>query len=548
MCFGKDILMISFVRPFWAEMEIPLDLVKQEYLKYLSDENESSYNTDDAIEYLRCVIEKIQNDLIGWEKNRNARNVIIDLYTILDKCFRFYIKEKKERTKLAKYNVNHDKIYEINRNMALNVITSINMWLDNTLIFQNVGLESTPIADSPDVNDKLFVDLYIYGLVSRCLSLLSLNRNKKTMLLFRGIKININEYNAEPVELLKYVPETFFSAQILGNQSVFEVTKSEYKNADKSDFGTGFKKAYGIDFLLSLRLFKTIMKYGLKNGKVSVIAIDKARFIQRINNYSKGKMDGEAFYNAFVLDYEKMEKNLNDSDVCIWKMGVNKFRHEIRPFICLKDNTVYTSFCALDQATQLWLSFFTNGGMIYTNDEDKLTKGMEKRNNELSNKLVRIIISMLEKHYGKGFLEIEVDYERIFGKQETNYGDYDIIYYAERINELFIIESKFFSDSLHVSSYISDYEKCFEKNGYYDHCRKRCDLVLKHPQKIKEFIGVEGEIKVHFLFVSSKPLQIDFTDKDGIVSFPCVSVFDKYLEGKLLSEDGKRIVRPTKTI
>ena len=96
MCFGKDILMISFVRPFWAEMEIPLDLVKQEYLKYLSDENESSYNTDDAIEYLRCVIEKIQNDLIGWEKNRNARNVIIDLYTILDKCFRFYIKEKKK--------------------------------------------------------------------------------------------------------------------------------------------------------------------------------------------------------------------------------------------------------------------------------------------------------------------------------------------------------------------------------------------------------------------------------------------------------------------
>ena len=172
--------------------------------------------------------------------------------------------------------------------------------------------------------------------------------------------------------------------------------------------------------------------------------------------------------------------------------------------------------------------------MIYTNDNDGLTEGIEKRNIELSDKLINIIIDKLKAHYEKGFLQTEVEYKIIFGEMEINYGDYDVVYYVDETKELFLIESKFFSDSLTTSGYINDYEKLFEENGYYDHCRKRCDLVLKHPEKMKKYLGVEGNIKVHFLFISSKPFQIEFTDQDGMVSFPCISIFDKYLEGKLI--------------
>lgn len=549
MYFGKDILMISITRPFWLELNVPLGIVKQEYMKYLLYEKEFINSTDDAIKYLKSIIENLQKDLISWEKSNNARNVIIDLYTILDKCFRFYINQKKTRTMFVENNINPSvTTYEINRNMSLNTISAINLWLENSLIFQNLKTEYVKPKDPPIIDNKLFVDLYIYGLVSRSLTLLSLNKREKTRLFYEGVIINLIDNNVEPIELKKYIPETYFITQVTGNQRVFKLTKNEYKKADSSAFGIGFKNASDISFLLSLRLFETIKKYDLKNGERSLVAFKKNIFISLINRYSKGKVDGNAFFNAFVMNRERINKNKSDSDVCIWKLGVNKYRHEIRPFICLEDNTVFTSYCALVQARELWLTFFENGGMVYTDNDDELTEGLSKRNIELSKQLVQIIIEKLEMHCGKGILKTEVDYKRIFGQQKNDYGDYDIIYYAKEIKELFVIEAKFFSDSYNASSMVTDYQKLFKKNGYYDHCRKRCDLVLKHPQKIKEFIGVEGEIKVHFLFISSKPLQIDFTDKDGIVSFPCVSIFDKYLEGKLLSEDGKRIVRPTKTI
>jgi hypothetical protein len=86
----------------------------------------------------------------------------------------------------------------------------------------------------------------------------------------------------------------------------------------------------------------------------------------------------------------------------------------------------------------------------------------------------------------------------------------------------------------------------FKENGYYEHCRKRYDLVLCEKDKIKSFLGVEVEsdVKAHFLFVSSKPLEIEFQDSDEIVTFLCLSIFDKYIDGKLLPETGDLPMRP----
>ena len=62
---------------------------------------------------------------------------------------------------------------------------------------------------------------------------------------------------------------------------------------------------------------------------------------------------------------------------------------------------------------------------------------------------------------------------------------------------------------------------------------------------MKDFVSATGNINAHFLFVSSKPLEIEFTDEDGIVSFPCFSIFENYLQGNLISEDGTSVIRST---
>lgn len=77
--------------------------------------------------------------------------------------------------------------------------------------------------------------------------------------------------------------------------------------------------------------------------------------------------------------------------------------------------------------------------------------------------------------------EKDVKYQRIFGDREIDYGDFDVIYYTEDTKELFLIEAKYFSDSLNSSGMVTDYKKLFEKDGYYDRCRRRYDLILSEP-------------------------------------------------------------------
>ena len=94
---------------------------------------------------------------------------------------------------------------------------------------------------------------------------------------------------------------------------------------------------------------------------------------------------------------------------------------------------------------------------------------------------------------------------------------------------------------------ITDYKKLFEENGYYDHCRRRYDLVLSEPDKIKKFIGVQDEISVNLIFLSSKPIELELQDNDGIVTFLSLNIFEKYITGNLINEDNS-IARPTKQI
>ena len=186
---------------------------------------------------------------------------------------------------------------------------------------------------------------------------------------------------------------------------------------------------------------------------------------------------------------------------------------------------------------------------VNPNKTDKLRQAMEKRNEDLSEHiLVAKLQEILRSNYS-GTIDLKnVDYQRIFGQKEKNYGDYDIVFYVADKKELFLIESKYFSDSLNSSGLVNDYNKMFGKGGYYTHCRERYDLIMKEPEKIKSFINETDDISVHMLFISSKPIEMEFQDADGIVTFLSLGIFEKYLKGNLISEDGMSVVRPVHVI
>lgn len=532
---------IFMTRSYWLEMSISKVKVQKKYTEYFGRDDFVISDRKDAIVYLSNITGRIQSKLTNYMKSSNTCVLIKDLYKILDEAYHFYYRQKEARNELVKLNIQDGGItdtFEENRNKSRNVIDSVNLWLENCLIFQE-NVDKTYDSTSFELNQELFVEMYIYGLASQALSLISMSQKFGEKELYTGIEIHPKEDT--PMEMIKYHPVIYYNTALTGNQNVLN-NDTELAKADETDFGRGFKETYKVGFIDSLRIMSTLQKELLRNGQYAMTIINREQFIGEINRY--GVVDGEAFFEAFVLTKEKILSQLKKNDPIIWIMNSNKYRHEIRPFMCLDNDRIYVSHCAMEQTKHLWCSIYLNGGMCYSNNKDPLTRAIEKRNEELSDRLVALLRGKLRAHYNATIDEIDVSYDRIFGIKEIDYGDFDLVFYTKDTNELFLIEAKFFSDSLNNSGVISDHEKMFKENGYYEHCRRRYDLVMCEKDKIKSYLGVGSEVKAHFLFVSSKPLEIEFQDSDEIVAFPCLSIFDKYIDGKLLPETGDVPVRP----
>lgn len=535
-------------RPYWLELSIPNNVVGDKYIEYFGNDIIEISTRKEAVDFLLKVTGKIQEKMVLQLRGNEACCMLKDLYKILDEAFHFYMRQKEARKKLSELNVQDESILDIfeeNRNKSCNVIDAVNLWIENAVLLNN------NLGDckdkSFDVNNELFVEMYIYGLASQALSLISLSNKFGSQELYTGIVVKPQD--DIPITVVKYHPIIYFNTAITGNQNIL-IEDNELSGASKSIFGKGFFDTYGVDFIYALRIMSTFQAEMLAGGKYAMTVINKEQFISEIERYGQGCIDSQKFFDAFVLTKDKISSQKKKKDPIVWVMKTNKYRHELRPFICLDNNRVYVSYCAIEQAKHLWCSIFLNGGMCYSNAKDNLTSAIEKKNEELSDRLVEILRTKLRAHYVPSIDEKDVKYDRIFGSKEIDYGDYDVVFYAPETKELYLIEAKFFSDSLNSSGVISDYEKLFKEKGYYDHCRARYDLVLREKEKMKAFLNISSieNITAHYLFVSSKPLEIEFQDDDGIVTFLCLSIFDKYIEGKLLPEVGDIPVRPTHII
>ncbi len=539
--------MIFQTRPFWRCMRVPNKKLRNKFEEFFGTEEIEITECDKAVKLLLDVVSTIQERILFRLKSENSYDMLMKLYYIFDEVHSFYLSEKEARVKLSELNVDNPNVIDSfveNKNIMRNIIDACNIWIENAVLYQHNVNTMAEAKDRGFLMDiDLLVDLYLYGFASQGVSLLTLSKNTGQEL-FYGLKIT--PHKNTPAEILKYHPIIFYNTAIAGNQNIL-VEKPITAEANDTVFGKGFYKTYGVEFLLFLAAIKSFQDDILRGDDKSLTVISKEYFIYLVENYTNPQIDGNAFYESFVLTKEKLKQQLRKKEDIIWVMGTNKERHELRPFIGLEDGNVLISYGATEQAKQLWASYFSNGGMCYTNKSDSLTNAMNSRNQELSDILVDRIRGMLNNVYTPKIDEKDVKYQRIFGERDINYGDFDVVYYSEQSKELFLIEAKYFSDSLNSSGLVTDYKKLFEKDGYYDHCRRRYDLVMSEPDKVKSFIGVDENISVHFIFLSSKPIELELQDTDKIVTFLSLGVFEKYIAGKLINEDDS-IARPIQII
>lgn len=141
---------LFYMRPFWNEMNVPQSLAFKIYKEYLGTENMKITLREESIKYISPIVNRLQREILDWIKSTNTNQVIKDLYQVFDKCFGLYVAEKKTRKKFVELNISDDSIlnaFNCNRNMALDVLNSVNLWIENAVLYQN---EANPAQINKD--------------------------------------------------------------------------------------------------------------------------------------------------------------------------------------------------------------------------------------------------------------------------------------------------------------------------------------------------------------------------------------------------------------
>lgn len=540
--FDENGIGLCVTRDYWSMAGTdPTHVFKE----YLGQSHLVIDSIEDSLVFLKRVIDLLTMKFQQLIKSTSSDYLLKKLLVLFNVTYDIYIRDRHTREDLVENNWNSPTdTYEENRNITLSILSGINLLIENCIVYQNdLEFEEDRNKKSFDelVDVELLVNIYLYSLASLYYNLLNVSKRSKNYKYCMGIILDPDKNI--PIEGIINHPIVYVNPMLSGNiDSLLPVDEKGYlQSANSTDIGKGFMKLYGIEFTEVMSCMYSL-KMNLCNDDrklAKVITISQLRK-NLLAWYPSVNVDN--FIEKFVLTDRMLEDYITDAEPFIYKMGCNKNRLEIRPIIRLNNENVYTSYALLDRALNLWYSYLVNGGRPYTGinpgQGDDLIDGCSKREKELGDEAVNILFSILEKNCPNAkFKEINIDYDRIFGKRTENYGDFDIMYYFD--NELYLIESKYFSDSYTGNTIIGDYNKLFaQKNNYYMHCRGRYDLVIAEPDALKRFLGVSGDIYVHFLFVSSKPLEIEFQDQDKIVTFLSINNFEKYVQGKLLDENG----------
>lgn len=129
-------------------------------------------------------------------------------------------------------------VFENNKNIEQNIIDACNIWIENCVLYQHdLDIKNLNVKKVFVMDYSLIIDLYLYGFVSRAISLLMLSKNIGEENTFYGLEI----FHGKdiPAEVLKYHPYIYFNTAIVGNQSILE-TIPLTADANNTEFGKGF--------------------------------------------------------------------------------------------------------------------------------------------------------------------------------------------------------------------------------------------------------------------------------------------------------------------
>ena len=167
--------MFFSTRPLWKEINIGQRQVNDLYHEYLGTENRDITSRKEAIKFLAQITSRIQDEMTIDLKRNNPEGSIKDLYKIL---YHFYRRQKEARSKMREAGVDRGDTFEVfseNRNMARNIIDAVNLWIENSLLFQE-NLKKEYDKKSFNLNKELCIKMYIYGAASQALSLISMSQ------------------------------------------------------------------------------------------------------------------------------------------------------------------------------------------------------------------------------------------------------------------------------------------------------------------------------------------------------------------------------------
>ncbi len=419
--------------------------------------------------------------------------------------------------------------------IAKQLFDSINLWIENTLIL-NQSYTSICKNRSNKEYQRFCVDLFIYGISSYNITLIEVSRRMKSN---KGVKsIDISPQCSIPINS-KFKSIAYFNPVIMGNQGWHD-DQQLFDDFDNSEFNISFVSQFNINFMDLMALFYSVKELKFADSNYPANFINLETFKEFVTTETKIPISFNCMCNNFVLTREKLRSQLKN-DTFIWKMNVNRFRLELCPFIMLKTGEVMVSQAIAEYATKLWLSCHTNGGVIYTNTDDSFKKYLINRNKSLSNTFLDEIKSVFSVTIDAAIIELNVRYDVIWNKKAIDYGDYDLLVYSPKKRLLYVVESKFITDSLNASSYLRDFEEMYKNDGHYYKFKRRCDLVQHEPEKLKNFFNISGDLEVRFLYITSKPIQTESIDDGERIFFLCLENLKYYLEEKLIDPEGNTV-------
>lgn len=154
---------IFMLRPFWSEMDISMEIVTQRYQTYFGDIDRVIDDREEAIQFVSPIVSQLQEKLTHWMKNNSPTFVVKCLLNIFNQCFNLYMSQRAVREKMVDMNISDGDTADLlgsNRNIALDIINSTNLWLENSLLFQN-EIKEHYCGKTSTIEVELCIDLYM---------------------------------------------------------------------------------------------------------------------------------------------------------------------------------------------------------------------------------------------------------------------------------------------------------------------------------------------------------------------------------------------------